>query len=117
MKTVLVIVENPELRENIAEILELAGYFVLTNEDSITGLETIKQKDAAMIVYDIRKEPEELRRFMENFHSYAKARKIALTIVNGDPGYAAIKKVTADLDVRFLPSPFTGEELLELVGL
>lgn len=53
MKSVLVIDDNLELRENTAEILELAGYKTLTAENGKIGVETALQHKPNLIVCDI----------------------------------------------------------------
>ncbi|HEX2608452.1 MAG TPA: response regulator [Flavisolibacter sp.] len=52
-KTILVIDDNTELRENTAEILELAGYRTLTAENGKKGVELAVREKPALIVCDI----------------------------------------------------------------
>lgn len=53
MKTVLVIDDNNDIRENTAEILELAGYKTLTAENGKRGVEIATKEKPAVIVCDI----------------------------------------------------------------
>jgi DNA-binding response OmpR family regulator len=53
MKTILVIDDNPDIRENTAEILELAGYTVVTAENGRKGVEAAIKEKPAVIVCDI----------------------------------------------------------------
>jgi CRP/FNR family cyclic AMP-dependent transcriptional regulator len=53
MKKVLLIEDNAEIRENTAEILELAGYQVSTAENGKTGLEVAKNVKPELIICDI----------------------------------------------------------------
>lgn len=53
MKTILVIEDNNEVRENIAEILELSNYRVLTAPEGKTGVETALREKPDLIVCDI----------------------------------------------------------------
>lgn len=54
MKTkVLLIEDNPEVRENTAEILELANYHVLTAENGKEGVKLAKQELPDIIICDI----------------------------------------------------------------
>jgi len=53
MKTILVIEDNPDIRENTAEILELADYRVLTAENGKVGVELAKQEKPDLIICDI----------------------------------------------------------------
>jgi DNA-binding response OmpR family regulator len=53
MKKILVIEDNNEVRENIAEILELSSYEVITAENGKTGVEFALQQSPDLIVCDI----------------------------------------------------------------
>lgn len=53
MKTILVIDDNNDLRENTAEILDLAGYKTLTAENGKRGVEVATREKPDVIVCDI----------------------------------------------------------------
>ncbi len=53
MKSVLVIDDNADIRENTAEILELAGYKTLTAENGKKGVEVAQREKPDVIVCDI----------------------------------------------------------------
>jgi|SRR6476661_695132 len=53
MKTILLIEDNELIRENTAEILELAGYDVLTAENGKLGVEQALAKKPDLVVCDI----------------------------------------------------------------
>lgn len=53
MKTILIIDDNTEIRENIAEILQLAGYNTLTAENGRRGVELAMKEKPSMIICDI----------------------------------------------------------------
>ena len=52
-RTILVIDDNKEIRENTAEILELAGYKTLTAENGKKGVEVAVNQKPALIICDI----------------------------------------------------------------
>lgn len=52
-KTILIIEDNNEIRENTAEILELAGYNALTAENGKKGVDIALREKPAVIVCDI----------------------------------------------------------------
>ncbi|MBD0277947.1 MAG: response regulator, partial [Flavisolibacter sp.] len=52
-KTILVIDDNNDLRENTAEILELAGYKTLTAENGKKGVDIALKEKPSLIVCDI----------------------------------------------------------------
>jgi CheY-like chemotaxis protein len=53
MKSVLVIDDNPDIRENTAEILELAGYKTYTAENGKQGVDLAVKEKPDVIVCDI----------------------------------------------------------------
>ena len=53
MKKILLIEDNPEVRENTEEILELADYDVFTAEDGKRGVELAKKVKPDLIICDI----------------------------------------------------------------
>ncbi|THU30726.1 response regulator [Niastella caeni] len=53
MKSILVIDDNPNIRDNTAEILELAGYKTFTAENGRQGVELAIKEKPAVIVCDI----------------------------------------------------------------
>lgn len=53
MKSILVIDDNPDIRENTAEILDLAGYKTFTAENGKKGFELAQKEKPDLIVCDI----------------------------------------------------------------
>lgn len=53
MKTILVIDDNPDIRENTSEILELAGYKTVTAENGKKGVDAALKEHPDVIVCDI----------------------------------------------------------------
>jgi DNA-binding response OmpR family regulator len=53
MKTILLIEDNTKIRENIGEILELAGYHVLSAENGKVGLGITKETTPDLIICDV----------------------------------------------------------------
>jgi CRP/FNR family transcriptional regulator, polysaccharide utilization system transcription regulator len=53
MKKILVIEDNTDVRENIAEILELSSYKVLTAENGREGVKIAKEEIPSLIICDI----------------------------------------------------------------
>lgn len=53
MKKILIIEDNPDVRENTEEILELAGYDTFTAEDGKKGVEQARKEKPDLIICDI----------------------------------------------------------------
>lgn len=53
MKKILVIEDNLEVRENLAEILELSGYAVATAENGKIGVQAARAEKPDLILCDV----------------------------------------------------------------
>ena len=53
MKKILVIEDNQDVRENLAEILSLSGYEAITAENGKIGVEKAQKEDPDLILCDI----------------------------------------------------------------
>ncbi len=53
MKKILLIEDNPEVRENTSEIMELAGYSVITAPNGKIGVELAQKENPDLIICDI----------------------------------------------------------------
>ena len=53
MKKILIIEDNEDLRENVAEILELAGYEIHTAENGKKGVEMAEKIVPDLIICDV----------------------------------------------------------------
>lgn len=115
MKTILLIEDNNEIRENTCELLELEGYKVLLAENGKTGLALAKQEKPHLIVCDI---------LMPEASGYDVVRGL-----KADPEISAIpfifltasaekKEVEAGLGMGamdYIQKPFEPQELFEAI--
>lgn len=115
MKTILLIEDNADIRENTAEILELAGYRVLTAENGKQGIEKALSDRPDLIICDI---------MMPVLDGYG-----VLHIVNSNPDLNGIPFIfltakSERVDLRkgmelgaddYLTKPFDDTELLSAV--
>lgn len=53
MKTILLIEDNPDMRDNTTEILELAHYNVVTAENGKQGIKLAQESSPDLIICDI----------------------------------------------------------------
>ncbi|MEM7655489.1 MAG: response regulator [Bacteroidota bacterium] len=114
-KTILLIEDNPEVRENTAEILELAGYDMLTAPHGKIGVQLAREKTPDLIVCDV---------MMPELDGYG-----VLRMLSRDPETARIPFVflTAKADKAdlrkgmnlgaddYLTKPFEELELLDVI--
>jgi CRP-like cAMP-binding protein/CheY-like chemotaxis protein len=115
MKKILLIEDNPEIRENTAEILTLANYEVLTAENGKVGVDIAQREKPELIVCDI---------MMPELDGYG-----VLHILSKKPETAAIPFIfltakTEKSDIRkgmllgaddYLTKPFDDTELLNTI--
>lgn len=115
MKTILLIEDNQDMRENTAEILELADYHVITAKNGKAGIEEVKKQIPELIICDI---------MMPELDGYG-----VLHVLNKKPETASIPFIFLSAkaergDVRkgmtqgaddYLTKPFDDTELLDAV--
>lgn len=115
MKTILLIEDNDDIRENTAEILELTGYSVMTAENGKIGVEKALQNRPDLVICDI---------MMPVLDGYG-----VLHIFNKNPQLAGIPFIfltakTERMDFRkgmelgaddYLTKPFDESELLSAI--
>ena len=116
MVTILVIEDNEDVRENTAEILQLANYKVFTAEDGNKGVKMAKLTHPDIIICDI---------MMPNFNGYQ-----VLSLLNEDKRTASIpfiflsakterKAIRKGMNLGaddYLTKPFDEDELLQAVA-
>lgn len=117
MKKILLIEDNKDVRENTAEILELANYQVVTAENGKQGVELAKKEVPDLIVCDV---------MMPELDGYG-----VLRLLGKDPATAAIPFIflTAKAEMQdlrkgmslgaddYLTKPFDDMELVEAIEI
>lgn len=115
MKTILLIEDNPDIRDNAAEILELSNYKVLVAENGKVGLEMALQHVPDLILCDIMMPVLDgygvLHALQKNEHT-RNTPFIFLTAKTERMDYRKSMEMGAD---DFITKPFTGTELLSAV--
>src|ERR1035437_2347785 len=104
------------MRENTAELLELAGYKVITAEDGMQGLNLAKKNKPNLILCDIMM-PEldgyGVKRALENMKDLAGIPFIFLTAKSEKKDFRFGMDMGAD---DYLIKPFSGDDLLKVVA-
>ena len=111
-KTVLVVEDDPGLREVIAEILLLDGYEVLTAGDGLEAIEVLRERQPSVILLDM------MMPRMDGFAFAAEAQRLGIqipTIVLTADNRARQKAEQVGA-VSYLEKPFAIPSLLEAVG-
>lgn len=114
--TILIIEDSNEIRENTAELLELAGYDVTTAVNGKDGLEQARKIQPDLILCDIMM-PEldgyGVLRALENIPGLTGTPFVFFTAKSEKSDFRAGMDLGAD---DYLTKPFTGDDLLRVVG-
>ncbi|MGG6268969.1 response regulator [Leptolyngbya sp. AN10] len=112
MNTILVIEDEAQIRENIAEILAFTGFEVITAENGATGLELAKSRHPDLIICDIMMPTLDGYQVLDALRQNARTATIPLIFLTakvdrGDQRHGM--NLGAD---DYLTKPFEPEELL-----
>ena len=114
--SILIIEDSGEIRENTAELLELAGYDVTTAVNGKDGLEQARKIQPDLILCDIMM-PEldgyGVLRALENIPELTGTPFIFFTAKSEKSDFRAGMDLGAD---DYLTKPFTGDDLLRVVS-
>jgi len=115
MKTILIIEDNQDVRENTADILELANYDIQTAEDGIVGVKKARQYKPDIILCDI---------MMPKLDGYGVLEALSLDKSTRGIPFIFLTAKTEKRDVRkgmnlgaddYLTKPFEEDELLDAI--
>ncbi len=111
--TVLVVEDDPDLREVLGETLELDGYDVETASDGTTALEILGSRNIGMVVSDVQMRPMDGTELLGRIKTLYPSVPVLLMTAYGD----IQKAVSAMRDgaVDYLSKPFEADMLLEKV--
>lgn len=117
MKTILLIEDNFDVRENTAEILELADYKVLTAENGKIGIELAKKNLPDLIICDIMMPELDGYGVIHVLSKHAETAAIPFVFLTAKTEKSDIRKgmnLGAD---DYLTKPFDDVELLDAVEI
>lgn len=115
MKLILVIEDNPEVRENTAELLELSGYQVLTASNGKAGFEKTRINRPDVIICDVMMPETDGLGFLRLAKSDQTTSGIPLIFFSAGSAPPAVRKnIEQGADV-YLRKPFTDNDLLGAV--
>ena len=114
MKNILIIESNNEIRENIAELLELKHFRILTAEDGLSGFQSAKKNTPDVIICDLMT-PETAG---ETFLSLAKwdfnTRYIPLILFTADSTDTITRNHFSGA-YKYIQKPFSEEVLMHAI--
>ena len=115
LKTVLIIEDNPELRENIAELLQLEGYTVVMAKNGKEGYRVVKDCAPDIIVCDVLMEASDGPFFLKMMKADQTTSHLPIIFFSaGSAPPSVIKGIEQGAD-EYLSKPFTDIDLLTAV--
>jgi CRP/FNR family transcriptional regulator, cyclic AMP receptor protein len=115
MKTILIIEDNLEVRENAAEILELSRYKVLTAENGKEGAETAIREKPDLIICDIMMPQLDGYGVLHLLSKHPETASIPFIFLTAKSDKADVRKGMELGADDYLIKPFEGIELLNAV--
>lgn len=115
MKKILLIEDNDDIRENTAEILELASYKVFTAADGKQGVEMALNEKPDLIICDIMMPVLDGYGVLYMLHKNPDMQHIPFIFLSAKTERTDIRKGMALGADDYITKPFEGTELLEAV--
>src|SRR5215213_2609566 len=115
MEKILIIEDNPEIRENTAELLELNNYSVITAENGNEGFELAKRFVPDIILCDMMMPETDGRKFLKLARADEVLCNIPLIFFSAGSISSDIRRGLIKEASEYLPKPFSEQELLEAI--
>jgi len=115
MKTILVIEDNEDIRENVCEILQLSNYIVVTATNGREGIEAAQSKKPDLIICDIMMPGVDGYGVLHVLHKDPMTQNIPfifLTSKSERSDFRSAMEMGAD---DYITKPFAGNELLNAI--
>jgi DNA-binding response OmpR family regulator len=115
MKKILLIEDNPEIRENMAEILDLAGYEVLTSENGKEGVALAIKEKPNLILCDIMMPVLDGYGVLHMIQKNAELQNVPFIFLTAKSERNEIRKGMEMGADDYITKPFDGTELLNAI--
>ena len=115
MRTILIIEDNDEIRDNTAELLSIHHYNVLTAENGATGFDIAREKKPDVILCDMMMPETDGQKFLELAKADSEVRHIPLIFFSAGTLSPAVQKTLIKAANGFLKKPFLEVELLSKI--
>ena len=115
MKTILIVENNEELRDNTAELLTLAGYSTIVASNGLQGFESAKKSMPDVILCDNTESEVLAFEMLTQIRGNIKTAEIPFILFSENPA-TEYKKLTNETAVDgYIRKPFTEEDLLDTI--
>ncbi|WP_071190833.1 response regulator [Trichormus sp. NMC-1] len=116
MNTILIIEDEPQIRKNIQQILDLEGFATITAEDGLEGLDMAEKHQPDMIICDV---------MMPNLDGYGLIEVLRQKPLTADIPFIFLTAKAENNDLRqgmelgaddYLIKPFKADELIRAIS-
>lgn len=111
--SILVVEDDPSLRESLSDTLEMQGYEVLAAEDGQAAMKLMGQQAFSMVISDVQMRPMNGHQLLHKIKASYPTTPVLLMTAHGNVDRAVSAMRDGALD--YLVKPFDANELLERV--
>ena len=116
MKKILVIEDNPMVRNTLTRILQTGGYTVVTANDGLQGIDLFKKEDPDLVISDIIMPQQEGIATIRQILAERPEAKIIAISGGGRIGHTDFLLIARQMGAKdVLPKPFDPEDLLDRI--
>jgi len=116
MKTILLIEDNLEIRENTTEILELEGYKLISAENGRIGLDLAKTHNPDLVLCDIMMPEMDGYEVFEHLKMTDQTSLIPFIFITASAEKSEVQKGLNMGAIGYIRKPFTERELLDTIN-
>ena len=116
MPTILVIEDNPDIRENLEEILELSDYNVRTAENGAIGIEMALAELPDFIICDISMPEKDGYEVFQTLSPHCVQNGIPFIFLTASAQQRDIAKGKVSGADAYMTKPFQVDELLQVIA-
>jgi len=116
MHTILIIEDNQDIRENLEEHLEIAGYNIITAENGAIGIEKAFSENPDFIISDIAMPIKDGYDVFEALESHLQKNKIPFIFLTASAQERDIAKGKVSGADAYLTKPFQIDHLLGVIS-
>lgn len=115
-KSILVVDDNPEVREVLRDLLEMEGFSVTTAEGGLSALLQIGRSRPGCVVLDLRLDGPSGFEVHRALRADPEFQDLPVLFISGAyADEAAVRRQLDEVPVHYLPKPLVHEELVRVV--
>jgi len=113
---ILVIEDEPDILDNISEVLVSEGHEVLTAKDGAIGLEVAKSQLPNLVICDLMLPEIDGHAVVAELRGLSEFRDTPIIIMSGKAGHQTIEDTLKKGASAFIKKPFNIDSFIALIG-